>query len=595
MKPREFGFRDVVTGIKSVLKIAMRYKRMFFASIVFVLIIAAISPLDSILFGRFIDALQKPTQFFFSGGHSIPSYTAILIAWAFCLIINIIIQRYSVVNTIQLAEFARRSFLVEVSEHLFRLPLSFHKGTKSGETQEKLATAANAIGNILENIVVVMVQQTLSMIIFLVVIFKLNLSIFIFALCVFPFFIFISLYIGRGLAPLQKQINRAYHRTRGGVVDAITNIRIVKDFGAESHQTEVTRKGYFDEAIPLYMKYMSNRRNQNLAQNIIIVSSRAVVLIASIFLVRNGSWTIGDLVLANMYINSIFQPLIALSNNSRDLENGVIAIEDVQVIMDMPTEPYTSLPNPSLGKLNGGITFDNVSFGYEAGRTVLHDISFTVEPGQIIALVGESGVGKSSLIDMVSRYYSPTKGSVLVDGKPIDQIPLEELRHNIAVVTQEITLFNDTIINNIRYGNFEHTDEEVMTAAKRAHCDFIERFPERWHQVVGERGLRLSVGQKQRVAIARAVLKNPKILILDEPTSALDAGSEKIITESLDELMKGKTTFVIAHRLSTVRRADKILVFKEGRIIESGTHDELLKILGGEYRRLYELQIGLHA
>ena len=173
---------------------------------------------------------------------------------------------------------------------------------------------------------------------------------------------------------------------------------------------------------------------------------------------------------------------------------------------------------------------------------------------------------------------------------------LRKLRQQIAVVPQEVVLFNDTIKTNIKYGNFTATDEEIKKAAVKAHAlDFIEKFPEKWEQVVGERGVKLSVGQKQRVAIARAILRSPRILVLDEPTSALDAGSEKIITDSLDELMKGRTTFIIAHRLSTVRKADKILVFKEGKVIESGTHDELLKLEGGEYRRLYELQIGLHA
>ena len=212
-----------------------------------------------------------------------------------------------------------------------------------------------------------------------------------------------------------------------------------------------------------------------------------------------------------------------------------------------------------------------------------------------MALVGESGVGKSTLIDLISAYHFPTKGEVLIDGHDIRDINLRSLRSQIGVVPQEVVLFNDSIRMNVQYGNFEATDEEIQQATVKAHAlAFIEKFPQKWEQMVGERGVKLSVGQKQRVAIARAILRNPRILILDEPTSALDAGSEKIITESLDELMRGKTTFIIAHRLSTVRKADIILVFKEGRVTESGTHQELLMIEGGEYRRLYELQIGLH-
>ena len=261
----------------------------------------------------------------------------------------------------------------------------------------------------------------------------------------------------------------------------------------------------------------------------------------------------------------------------------------------MPIEVYEPANAPNI-EIRGDIDFKNVSFQYDEGKPVLQDISFSIKAGQIIALVGESGVGKSTLIDLISAYHFANSGEVLIDGHDVHTLNLRKLRQSIAVVPQEVVLFNDTIETNIKYGNFEASHEEIREAARKAHAlDFIEKFPDQWKQLVGERGIKLSVGQKQRIAIARAILRNPKILVLDEPTSALDAGTEKIITESLDKLMTGKTTFIIAHRLSTVRKADNILVFKDGKIIETGKHDELLKIEDGEYRRLYELQIGLHA
>jgi ABC-type multidrug transport system fused ATPase/permease subunit len=261
----------------------------------------------------------------------------------------------------------------------------------------------------------------------------------------------------------------------------------------------------------------------------------------------------------------------------------------------LDTEPYEKKGSVKLD-IKGDIELKNVNFQYESGKQVLENISFKAKAGNVIALVGESGVGKSTLIDLISGYHFPNKGELLIDNHNIHDVNLKSLRQQIAVVPQEVVLFNDTILMNIKYGNFNVTDEQVKDVAKKAHAlDFIEKFPNKWEQIVGERGVKLSVGQKQRIAIARAMLRNPKILILDEPTSALDAGSERIITESLDELMEGKTTFIVAHRLSTVRKADIILVFKDGKIIESGTHDELLMIEGGEYKRLYELQIGLHA
>jgi ABC-type multidrug transport system fused ATPase/permease subunit len=241
------------------------------------------------------------------------------------------------------------------------------------------------------------------------------------------------------------------------------------------------------------------------------------------------------------------------------------------------------------------VEFKDVHFSYKKkDNDVLKGISFAVEPGEKIALVGESGVGKSTLVDLVSGYYFATNGQVLIDGRNVKNLDLKFLRSKIAVVPQEVVLFHDTIADNIKYGNFGISDRRMKLAADKSHClEFIENFPKKWKSVVGERGIKLSVGQKQRVAIARAILRDPKILILDEPTSALDAKSEKIIQASLDKLMENRTTFIIAHRLSTVRKADKILVLDKGEIIESGTHDELVKKKNGAYRQLYELQIGL--
>jgi len=225
---------------------------------------------------------------------------------------------------------------------------------------------------------------------------------------------------------------------------------------------------------------------------------------------------------------------------------------------------------------------------------VLIEVSFHAAAGKSVALVGESGVGKSTLCDLCSGYFQPSKGKILIDGHNVRRLDLKFLRSQIAVVPQELLLFNDTIKANIRYGSFGASDAAVMSAAKKAHADdFIQKFPRKYSQLVGERGIKLSVGQKQRIAIARAILRNPRILILDEPTSALDAKSEAIIRESLVALMAGRTTFIIAHRLSTVRRADMILVLDKGRIVERGRHEELIQIPDGVYRKLYELQIGL--
>lgn len=337
----------------------------------------------------------------------------------------------------------------------------------------------------------------------------------------------------------------------------------------------------------------SIQRTTNTTLGFIRTFVRFAIIALSIYLISRGEITVGNMLTYITYSTLIFSPLAQLFNNWRDIQNGIVSIDEAQKILDMTPEKYTPDVPPS--DIEGKVIFEEVDFYYDKNNPVLKNINFTAEKGQTFALVGESGVGKSTLIDLLLGYHFAQKGNVLIDGTNVKTIDLNILRRSIAVVSQEISLFNDTITNNIAYGNFDRSDTEIREAARKAHCtDFIEKFPEKWEQVVGEKGLKLSVGQKQRVAIARAILKDPKILILDEPTSALDAGSEKIITESFKELMKGRTTFIIAHRLSTVRRADTILTFKDGMIVEQGTHDELMKIDGGEYRRLYELQIGLY-
>jgi len=276
------------------------------------------------------------------------------------------------------------------------------------------------------------------------------------------------------------------------------------------------------------------------------------------------------------------------------VQNGLISIERAEKILKTPPEVYVPENAVVLSDIKGEVEFKNVYFSYKRGKQVLENINFKVKPGEIIALVGESGVGKSTLIDLISGYYFTTSGNVYIDNHNVKNFDLNFLRSKIAVVPQEVVLFNDTIEKNIKYGNFGASIKAVKKAAEMSHClEFIEKFSKKWNQIVGERGVKLSVGQKQRVAIGRAILRKPRILILDEPTSALDAKSENIIAESLEELMKDRTTFIIAHRLSTVRKADRILVLDKGKIAEEGRHEELIKIKNGIYQNLYKLQIGL--
>ncbi len=597
MPDKDFGWKNLREGLAVIWRNGMLHKKVLYTALTFTIVAAIIDPIDTYLLGKFIDALTGSRLVDVAFIHQpIPLYLLLLIVWFICLLSEIILNRWKSLASLKLNEISRTTYIANTAEHIFRLPITFHKSIKMGEVQERLQTAATAVGGILGDDLISVLPQLISTVIFLAILFTLNQTVFFIVLVAILVYVWTMIVMIRPTVILQRQSQAAYAKVRGILLDSVLNIKIVKDFVAERKQVAIIRAGYQEGAMPIWYKLMSYRRSQSMAQGIIVVLVRGSVLAMSIYLVRNSLWSIGELVIANSFIGQIFTPLAALSNNWRNIQNGIIALEDTQKILDMPQETYapTASLNSTRQHLQGTITFNNVSFGYTSDRLILENISFSAHAGELIALVGESGVGKSTLTELLSGYYFPSKGDITIDSIPVRDISLEVLRSSIGVVTQELTLFNDTIRNNIRFGNFSASDTDIETAAKKAHCDFIYKFPEKWDQVVGERGLKLSVGQKQRVSIARAILKNPQILILDEPTSALDAGSEQIITQSLDELMKGKTTFVVAHRLSTVRRADKILVFKEGTIIESGTHDQLLAREGGEYRRLYELQIGLH-
>jgi subfamily B ATP-binding cassette protein MsbA len=349
------------------------------------------------------------------------------------------------------------------------------------------------------------------------------------------------------------------------------------------------------KAIVFWLKIHAIWQNVSFLQRLLVSFTQLSVFFLSILFIQKGEMTVGELVMFNAYAAMFFGPFVVLGRNWQTLQNGMAAIVRAEKILKAAPELYEPKDAVALRDLRGDVEFRGVTFSYERnGRATLQNISFKVNAGTSVALVGESGVGKTTLVDLISLYYRPTQGKIYIDGHNILRLNIRTLRSHIAIVPQDIVLFNDTIRNNIRYGRFRATDEEIAEAATAAHAnEIIERFPHKYNQKVGERGMKLSSGQKQRIAIARAVLRDPKILILDEPTSSLDAKSEAFISESLGKLMQGRTTFIIAHRLSTVRHANVILVFQKGRIVERGTHDELTAIQGGVYRKLYELQIGL--
>jgi ABC-type multidrug transport system fused ATPase/permease subunit len=316
----------------------------------------------------------------------------------------------------------------------------------------------------------------------------------------------------------------------------------------------------------------------------------AVVMGFGAWHVLHGQISVGELLVLIAYVNSIYQPLEEISNTAGDLNEHFVQFNSSLDLLDLAPEVKEAPDAIDVGRAAGRIAFENVHFAYQGRVETLKDVSFAVEPGQRVAIVGPTGAGKTTLISLLIRFYDPAAGRITLDGVDIRQLKLASLRDQIAVVLQEPLLFTGTIAENIRYGNLEATTDEIIAAAKAANAhDFIQKLPQGYDTELGERGSQLSGGERQRISVARAFIKDAPVLILDEPTSSIDSRTEGVILDALEDLMENRTSFMVSHRLSSVRDADLILVVQDGRIVEQGTHEELLE-QGGTYRQLHDAQ-----
>lgn len=394
-----------------------------------------------------------------------------------------------------------------------------------------------------------------------------------------------------------RKMKRAFKRNREKIADinsqiedSLSGIRVVKSFANEEIEMKKFNQGNknFVNAKKVSYRYMAGY-NSGLSALTTLVT--VAVLLAGVSFLTSGAIIVTDLVTFLLYINNFVEPVKKLMNFTEMFQNGYSGFERFQEIMAIAPDIKDEKDAIAVDHLKGDITFENVSFYYEeSAEKVLNNIQLKVDAGDYMALVGPSGVGKTTLCSLIPRFYDVSEGSIQIDGMDIRHIKLADLRNNIGIVQQDVYLFAGTIMDNIRYGNPNATDEEVIRAAKRANAhEFIMSFPEGYDTDIGQRGVKLSGGQKQRLSIARVFLKNPPILIFDEATSALDNESERVVQKSLEELAKDRTTFVIAHRLSTIRNANRILVLTENGIEEEGTHEELMS-KKGVYESLYKMQ-----
>ena len=480
----------------------------------------------------------------------------------------------------------------QLYEHLTSQSLNFFSHRKTGEMLGRITYDVTLLQSAVSTTVTSLMRDVVSIIFLLGVIFSQDWLLALLALVVFPIMVYPLVRFGQRMrqASYDGQVSMGHMSSL--VEETIGGIRVVKAFGMENYERK-RFKAIAKEFMKNQVKAMKVQALSFPVMEMVAGLGVAGILLYGGLRVADGKATAGMLMAFIVSLLMLYDPVRRLSRANNEIQQGLAAAERIFEILDAPVDVQDPENPKPMKPFQQSITFDGVSLTYpQAEKPVLQNINLTIQKGEVVALVGRSGAGKTTLANMILRFMDPSKGSIRIDGCDIRDVTQADLRANMALVTQEVVLFNDTVLHNIAYGHENIDLDQVIKVAKIANAhEFIEKLPQGYNTLVGERGVILSGGQRQRLSLARALLKNAPILVLDEATSSLDTESERLVQQAIDKLMQGRTAIVIAHRLSTIRNADKIIVLDEGKIVQTGSHDALLE-QGGIYAELYELQFG---
>lgn len=485
-----------------------------------------------------------------------------------------------------------KSLREKVYNHLHLLPMSFFKNEKTGNLISIIMNDINVVQSSVSTVFLNLIREPFTILVFLGIALSISWKLTLASVLVLPPSIAIIAWIGIKLRKQSGILQERMAELTNLIYETITGVKIVKAYGMEQFE----KKKFAEETYRFFKTSLRIVRIRNSASPLTEFLS---VLVGVVMIYVGGKFVLeGQSLKASEFLGFLFAlfqlmpPIKELSAVNNKIQESTAAGNRVFEILDTQPAIVDHPEAVPLDSFNKEIEFINVAFHYDDGEEeALSDINFSVNKGEIIALVGPSGGGKSTLVDLIPRFYDTTAGEILIDGIPIKKIKIKDLRARMGIVTQETILFNDTIKNNIAYGLENFPMEKIIDAAKAANAhNFILELPKQYDTIIGEKGIKLSGGQRQRISIARAILKNPEIMIFDEATSALDNESEVLVQEALEKLMQNRTTFVIAHRLSTIRKADKIIVIDKGKIVQVGNHESLFEDINGIYRKFYEMQ-----
>jgi ATP-binding cassette, subfamily B, bacterial len=474
--------------------------------------------------------------------------------------------------------------------HIQRLSLSFHDQTQAGDLISRVTSDIDAVQSFVTSGLLSVLVNCMTLVGMVTIMFCMNWQFTLIALSVAPVLFLVVFRYTRLIKKSSREVRKKEGEIVSIVQEVLTSIRVVKAFAREDYEQKRLEDESL-ESVEIALRARALKAKLAPFVEIIVGVGTSLTLWFGARLVLEGKLAASSLIVFIWYLGKMYKPMQDLSKMTDTYAKAAIGYERIQEVLQSERE-VSDLPGARrAGKLKGDIEFDHVTFGYERDRPVLKDISFKIQSGTVAALVGPTGAGKSTIISLIPRFYDPDSGVVKIDGQDVRRLKQKSIRDQVSFVLQDTVLFHASIWRNIAYGKPDASREEILHAAQLANAhEFVEKMPEGYDTMIGERGVTLSGGQRQRIAIARAVIRNTPLLILDEPSSGLDASSEQLVFEALDRLMAGRTSIVIAHRLSTIQRANKIYVVDDGVIVESGNHEELIAKDGGLYAKLHQIQ-----